>query len=205
MQQHGQAHTFNHSYLKVKNVKALAVSENGFEELQVKCTNHAVWPKIWYWFLSNWGRQPRLCIHDQHHSRFHWNHQNCPCQDQRHKKGYLNSTQVAAVRWRIQDYQDRNHRFDISGTNLVPDFPIWLLSPQLLAKEMTKVDQESDRTACHTYSDRGILTWHHDKYCRTIPLGKINVPVILSAPAYKNFENHVKCNTTFGILDIPRA
>ena len=70
---------------------------------------------------------------------------------------------------------------------------------------MTKSDQEPDGTACHTYSDRVILTWHHDKYRRTIPLGKINVPVIRSGPAYTNFENHVKCNTTVKIMDIPRA
>jgi hypothetical protein len=57
---------------------------------------------------------------------------------------------------------------------------------------MSKVDKESDGTACHTYADRVLLTWHHGKYCRTIALGKINVPVISSVPSYKNFKSYVK-------------
>jgi hypothetical protein len=38
------------------------------------------------------------------------------------------------------------------------------------------------------------LTWHHRKYCRTIALGKINVPVIRSAPSYNNFKSYAKEN-----------
>jgi hypothetical protein len=63
-----------------------------------------------------------------------------------------------------------------------------------LAKEMTKVDKEPDGTACHTYSDRVILSWQHGQYKRTVRLGKINVPVIRSSPAYKHFSEHLKRN-----------
>jgi hypothetical protein len=109
-------------------------------------------------------------------------------------KGYLKTTKIGTARWAIQDDQGRHHRFDIPGTYLVPDLPMRLLSPQHLAREMSKVDKEPDGTACHTYSDRVLLTWHHGKYCRTIALGKINVPVIRSAPSYNNFKSYAKEN-----------
>jgi hypothetical protein len=117
-------------------------------------------------------------------------------------KGYLITKKVGTVGWMIQDDQGRNHRFDIPGTYLVPDLPIRLLSPQHLAREMATADQEPDGTACHTYSDRVIPRWHHEKYRCPIPLGKSNVPVIRSGPAYTSFEYHVKCNTTVNILNI---
>jgi hypothetical protein len=76
----------------------------------------------------------------------------------------------------------------------ISDLPMRLLSPQHLARGMSKVDKGPDGTACHTYSDRVLLIWHHGKYRRTIALGKINVPVICSAPSYKNFKSYVKQN-----------
>jgi hypothetical protein len=76
-------------------------------------------------------------------------------------KGYLKTTKIGTSRWAIHDDQGRHHRFDIPGTYLVPDLPIRHLSPQHLGREMSKVDKEPYGTACHTYSDSVLLTWHH--------------------------------------------
>jgi hypothetical protein len=37
-------------------------------------------------------------------------------------KGYLNTTKVGTVRWRIQDDEGKSYRFDIPGTFLFPDY-----------------------------------------------------------------------------------
>jgi len=106
-------------------------------------------------------------------------------------KGYLNTAKVGTVRWTLQDDQGRNHQFNIPGTYLVPDLPIRLLSPQHLAQEMLKISNEPDGTACHTYSNRVVLTWNHGKYCRTITLDKANVPIIQTSPSYNNYNNYI--------------
>jgi hypothetical protein len=106
-------------------------------------------------------------------------------------KGYLSTAKVGTVRWTLQDDQGRNHQFNIPGTYLVPDLPIRLLSPQHLAQEMFKISNEPDGTACHTYSDRVVLTWNHGKYCQTITLDKANVPIIRTSPSYNNYNNYI--------------
>jgi hypothetical protein len=106
-------------------------------------------------------------------------------------KGYLSTAKVGTVRWSLQDDQGRNHQFNIPGTYLVPDIPIRLLSPQHLAQEMFKISNEPDGTACHTYSNRVVLTWNHGKYCQTITLDNANVLIIQTSPSYNNYKNYI--------------
>jgi hypothetical protein len=114
-------------------------------------------------------------------------------------KGYLNITKVGTVRWRIQNDEGKSHRFDIPGTYLVPDLPIWLLSPQHLAKEMTRVDKEPDWTACNTYSDRVILSWQHGKYKRTVRLGKISVHLFRTSETRNSKKSEITVAYTANI------
>jgi hypothetical protein len=105
--------------------------------------------------------------------------------------GYLSTAKVGTVRWTLQDNQGRNHQFNIPGAYLVPNLPIRLLSPQHLAQEMSTLSNEPDRTACHTHSNRVVLTWNHGKYCQTITLDKSNVSVIQTSPSFNIYSNFI--------------
>jgi GAG-pre-integrase domain len=102
--------------------------------------------------------------------------------------GNLHTTKVGTVRWMIQDDNGCTHRFDIPGTYLVPDLPIRLLSPQHVAKEMMKRDNQPDSMTCITYADRVLLSWHHGTYKCTIPLGNNNVPILRTSPSYNSLK-----------------
>ena len=98
-------------------------------------------------------------------------------------------THEGTVRWSWNDNQGRNHTMDIPNTQLCPDLPFCLLSPQHLSQEMGDLDG----TGMDARGRNFRFYWNGNKHERHIPLDPKtgNVGFIRSAPGYNKSNKFI--------------
>ena len=95
-------------------------------------------------------------------------------------------TTIGTVRWRLQDDRGVVHSFDIPNTILMSSLDHRLLSPQHLAQVF---GQNMHEVTTATYV---ALSWSHNKYRLTIPLGNSNVAMTRTAPGFRQYAEYLQ-------------